>query len=723
MNLFVNDFASGEARSEMTISEQRESTPTSASGTIAARDGELHVAFADTAISGDERAVASSETLLVEPRSAGQSGPTADSDDGYVSGGHRRAVFATGQVDNYRIVGELGSGGMAVVYRAEDTRLRRHVALKILHDHIANRPENRERFEREARAVARLKHPNIMSVYGFSTPSAPVGYIAAELIDGETLREFVERRGFGFPELGAMVCLKLCEALAHAHDSGVIHRDFKPENVMITRDGVPKLMDFGLARLLDHQTMTMTGAVLGSPAHMSPEAIEGKPVDRRVDVFAFGTVLYFASTSRLPFEGRNPAVILNAILGGRYADPTMVNPRVGARLSRVITRCMETDPEDRYESVAGLVDDLRSYLGSLGFNDVQGELAAFFADPDGYEAEFGHRLTDALAAQAEASLADNRMAAALALCDQILAIDAGHPAALGVLRQANTRMKTRRIVGVVTAAALLAIGVWAVVPVWDSPEPEPAADVPVVVVAPDEGSAMPDESVPPNEPTVAIEAATAAVSASESAATARMRADEVRDRAESVAFSTARVPAVRNVEVRRRPRLPAAVLAVTEGSGEGGVVEVMEPELVDVTLNIHPLAAVVRIDGVDQGYANDVRRRRLSPGVHRISVNVPGIVGARVEDTFEVIPGALNEFGFTVEFPDGHLVFDGRTDGHVVVAGEIYSVDEQVAISIPGGTGGSAVEVDVEYHPPVGAPRRYTVTVATGGTTRLDLGS
>ena len=722
----------------MSISEQPESTPTTASGTIAARDGELHAAFADTAISGDERAAASSETLLDDPRSGERPGPARDSGDGFVSGGHRRAVFATGRVDNYRIIGELGSGGMAVVYRAEDTRLQRHVALKILHDHIANRPENRERFEREARAVARLKHPNIMSVYGFSTPSAPVGYIAAELIDGETLREFVERRAFGFPEIGAMVCLKLAEALLHAHESGIIHRDFKPENVMITRDGVPKLMDFGLARLLDHQTMTMTGAVLGSPAHMSPEAIEGKPVDRRVDIFAFGTVLYFATTSRLPFDGRNPAVILNAILGGRYAEPTLANPKIGARLSRIITRCMETDPDDRFESVAELVNELRSHLSALGLTDVQGELATFFADPDGYEAAFGERLTTALVAQADAALSNNRMAAALALCDQILAIEPEHPAALRLLGQANTRVKARRGLAALAVTGAVAAGLYAVA----AGQPEPDAVVPppepLAVLVDGEGSgesADVSESdgsadaavVDPAEVLAeAIGRAAGGVEASRAAALGRVRADATRTRAESVAFTRGRAIAARDVQVRRPPRLPAAVRAVAEGSGdalEEVIAAVVDSEPVPVTFRLQPPTAAVRIDGVDQGLAYQVQSRRLTPGQHRISMHIPNTRDARLVETFEVIPGALNEFSFTVEFADGYLVFDGTREGHVVVNGRVYAVNEEVAVSIPGGTEGSSVAVDVEYHPPVGAPRSYTVRVQTEGTTRLDLGS
>ena len=719
-------FVRRDALLETAISEQRESTPTTASGTIAARDGELHPAFADTAISDADGSVASNDTLIDSPRDDQPSSNPADSGSQYISGNHRLAIRASGQVDNYRIIDELGSGGMAVVYRAEDTRLHRQVALKILHDHIANRPENRERFEREARAVARLKHPNIMSVYGFSTPSAPVGYIAAELIDGETMRQFVDRRGFAFPEVGAMVCLKLAEALSHAHESGIIHRDFKPENVMITRDGVPKLMDFGLARLLDHQTMTMTGAVLGSPAHMSPEAIEGKPVDRRVDIFAFGTVLYYATTGRLPYDGRNPAVILNAILVGRYADPTMANPRNGARLARIISTCLETDPDDRYATVGALTDELKAYLAGLGLHDVQGELSQFFADPDGYDEALKPRLTDRLAAQADTAMAENRMAAALALCDQILAIEEGHPAALRVLGQANTRLKVRRVLAGILAVLLLTSVSWAFIAAGDSPISEPELDPSIAALSGSaEGSNEPAFIEPdPPEPTPdpvlsAVSEAASTLGGAWAGASASILVPDVVATAESVAFVIWRDAAAQASLTPRRVVIPAAVLAATEGSGEGevdppegsGETEVASAERVSVTIRVAPPTAMVRIDGQDRGAAPRARDQLLEPGTHTIELHVPGARNMRLEETFEVTAGGVNDFAFRVPWPDAYMEFNSEVPGNVIIDGVVYRTDERVRVSIDGSE--PSATITVEFVPPVGQPTRTEVLVRT----------
>ena len=709
----------------MVISEQRESTPTTAPGTIAAQDGDLRPAFAETAISGDERGVTSSDTLIDNSQGGELGSGGGDSADRYISGNHRLAIRASGQVDNYRIIDELGSGGMAVVYRAEDTRLRRQVALKILHDHIANRPESRERFEREARAVARLKHPNIMSVYGFSSPSAPVGYIAAELIDGETLRQFVDRRGFAFPEIGAMVCVKLAEALSHAHESGIIHRDFKPENVMITLAGIPKLMDFGLARLLDHQTMTMTGAVLGSPAHMSPEAIEGKPIDRRVDIFAFGTVLYYATTGRLPFDGRNPAVILNAILVGSYADPTMANPRNGARLAKIIATCLETDPDDRYATVADLTSALRSYLNGLGLNDVEGELKRFYADPEHYEEALKSRLTVRLAAQADAAMADNRMAAALALCDQILAIEEDHPAALRVLGQANTRLKLRRVAAG-TFATLLLIGVgWAAVAASGALDPLPDVE-PLIVV--NEGSAegsaevaviQPDLApVPTLDPLrAALDRATQAVRGARGAASSRVAADDLHVTAEAVAFAIWRdAAAARTEPIRPRAVVPAAVLAAGDGSGDAESEGSGEPlvaavDPVPVTVRVQPPVTMVRIDGEDRGVAPRARDQLLLPGIHTIDLHVPGVREMRLRETFEVTAGGVNDFAFRILWPDAYMQFDSDVSGNVIVEGVVYRTDERVSVPIEGDNPNRTVTV--EFVPPVGQPTRTEVLVRT----------
>src|SRR5882724_9318150 len=253
--------------------------------------------------------------------------------------------------ERYRLLREVGQGGMAVVYRAIDETLKREVAIKILHQHLASEPESKARLEREAQSVAKLHHENILEIFDYSGRDSPSSYIVTEFIDGQTLKELLAARPFGYPEIAALVAVEICGALAHAHSVGIIHRDVKPENVMIRKDGVLKLMDFGIAQVIDLQRMTVTGQLLGSPAYMAPELIEGKPLDFRTDVFSVGIILYQLSTGALPFSGKNPHEVLRRITEGKFPDPRTVDRRVSDALARIIARALARKPDDRYPDV------------------------------------------------------------------------------------------------------------------------------------------------------------------------------------------------------------------------------------------------------------------------------------------------------------------------------------------------------------------------------------
>src|SRR5690606_30960548 len=208
------------------------------------------------------------------------------------------------QLDKYQLLEEVGHGGMAVVYRAHDSVLQREVAVKVLHAHLADREESKLRLQREAIAVAKLRHDNILEIFDYSGPQAPDSYIVTEFIHGPTLREWIDDSLDPRPAVAALIIHRLCLALGHAHRSGIIHRDIKPENVMIrVDDGCLKLMDFGIAQLLDNQKLTMTGQLIGSPAYMAPELISGRPLDARTDLFSLGIILYQLATGELPFTG------------------------------------------------------------------------------------------------------------------------------------------------------------------------------------------------------------------------------------------------------------------------------------------------------------------------------------------------------------------------------------------------------------------------------------
>ncbi len=227
-----------------------------------------------------------------------------------MTSGLTNAVFG----DRYRVVEAVGSGGMATVYRGVDTVLGRDVAIKVMHPHLAARSDARARFSREAQAIARLHHPNIVDVYDFSHGESESAYLVTEFVHGVTLTEFTAAHGPFLPQSAALIGQAIASALAHAHAAGIVHRDIKPDNLMISRDGTIKLMDFGIATAMDLEQMTATGAILGSPAHMAPEQIEGRTVDARVDVFAFGTLLYALVAGRLPFMASNPHALFRLIL-------------------------------------------------------------------------------------------------------------------------------------------------------------------------------------------------------------------------------------------------------------------------------------------------------------------------------------------------------------------------------------------------------------------------
>ncbi len=248
------------------------------------------------------------------------------------------------QLSRYRLLERLGTGGMSVVYRGLDTALHREVAVKVLHPHLLQQHgDARRRLEREARAVARLRHPNIVEVFDVADPGAEDAFLVTELVRGETLRAFAERVRCWPPEVGAAIANQVAAALAHAHQAGVVHRDLKPENIMLRDDGVLKLMDFGIARVLDPaERMTQTGALVGSPAYMAPEVIDGLAAGPEADVFAVGTLLYWLWTGAFPFTAPSTSAMLKRILDGVYEDPRRRTPALSDGLAAILATVCST---------------------------------------------------------------------------------------------------------------------------------------------------------------------------------------------------------------------------------------------------------------------------------------------------------------------------------------------------------------------------------------------
>jgi eukaryotic-like serine/threonine-protein kinase len=391
-------------------------------------------------------------------------------------------VIDVGQVlDKYELLERVGQGGMAVVYRGLDRSLRRQVAVKVLHRHLADHQEARDRFEREAHAVAKLRHENILEIFDYSGGTSNESYIVTEFIEGVTLKQFVTDHPPRFAEIGAMVVLQICRALGHAHAQGVLHRDVKPENVMIRSDGVVKLTDFGISQMLDVQRLTVTGQLLGSPAYMSPEHVEGKPLDFRTDVFAAGIVLYQLTVGKLPFEGKNPHEILKRIAECKFADPRQVNPRVGNELGKIILRAMARDPDDRFPDVTEMVTALARYLEGSGLGDSARELARYFQSAPSYELALQQRLIDHLTRRGKQHLAAAETAAALEVFDRVLTIEPGNATVLAILDRLARKRRGWQLAAAAVGLVVVAGGAWGARRVW-ARQPE------VVVAAVDIGT-------------------------------------------------------------------------------------------------------------------------------------------------------------------------------------------------------------------------------------------
>jgi tRNA A-37 threonylcarbamoyl transferase component Bud32 len=348
------------------------------------------------------------------------------------------------RIDKYEIQSEVGHGGMAVVYRGLDTVLNREVAIKVLHPHMAAREESRARLRREALTVARLRHENILEIYDYSGENAAESFLVTEFIHGMTLREWLDTRWRPRPALAALVVHRLCVALGHAHKIGIVHRDIKPENVMIRDDGCLKLMDFGIAQIIDHQKLTMTGQLLGSPAYMAPELISGKPIDARTDLFAVGIMLYQLATGALPFSGRNPHEVLSRIADAEYPKACTVCPLVDDELEAIIAKALSREPDQRYQSAEDFARELERYLEEVGIPASQDEVIGYFLDCDRYVDQLDQRVCAALMQRAEVAAKAGHSARAIRLLGRVLELEKDQKQAKTMLSRLRTRERTVR---------------------------------------------------------------------------------------------------------------------------------------------------------------------------------------------------------------------------------------------------------------------------------------
>ncbi len=336
-----------------------------------ARDSVERTAFLDEACADDAALRGEVEALLASDEQAGGfiESPALEIAPELVADKH--STSDTGKtIGPYRLTAQLGAGGMGSVYLAHDMRLGRKVALKLLDPGLTSENYTRTRFIREARLASSLDHPNICTIHEVGEAAGRL-FIAMQYVDGQTLRQVIGGRPLALDSL-LSISMQVSDALALAHEEGIIHRDIKPGNIIITARGQAKVLDFGLAKLLEKAEdeaethLTMTGEVMGTPAAMSPEQARGERVDHRSDIFSFGVVMYEMATGQIPFSGKSRAEVVSALLKEPHTPAAQLNKEIPTRLSAIIDRALAKDPAERYPSMEDMSADLRRVVAEAG---------------------------------------------------------------------------------------------------------------------------------------------------------------------------------------------------------------------------------------------------------------------------------------------------------------------------------------------------------------------
>ncbi|MBC7793834.1 MAG: serine/threonine protein kinase, partial [Clostridia bacterium] len=331
------------------------------------------------------------------------------------------------RIDRYEIRGILGHGAMGHVYRAWDPKLHREVAMKVVAKNLSRDTKGRQRFHREARAIAALRHPNIVEIYDYSGVESEHLYLVMEKLDGDDLFNIMNSKGMMPEAAAAAVGHELCLALQVAHEAGIIHRDLKPENVFMDMAGRVILTDFGVVKAIREDSAVdgfhSDTDVIGTPGFMAPELMMNRALGPRTDIFAMGALLYNIATGELPYEGESPVEMFRNVVSGRIRDARQYNPALSVEFIEILSECLQAKPKKRFRSVESLRERLKSVLEQNGVSDLRDDLRDYMRDPKEYAKLARRRVVGYLTSRMKVAIKDKDQHSACAIRDRLLEID------------------------------------------------------------------------------------------------------------------------------------------------------------------------------------------------------------------------------------------------------------------------------------------------------------
>ncbi|MCB9650070.1 MAG: serine/threonine protein kinase [Deltaproteobacteria bacterium] len=539
--------------------------------------------------------------------------------------------------ERWQVHEKIGTGGMASVHLGVDLRLGRKVACKILHPHVAENPDARERLAREARAIAQLKHENVIEVYDYAIDDPECTWLVTELIEGCSLRQFLDRTAKPMPEVAVMITTEVVKALRAAHAVGVIHRDVKPDNILVGVEGRPKLSDFGIAKVLSESRMTTTGNLVGSPSYMSPEQSDGLHTDHRTDLFSIGIVLYRLVTGTLPFRGGTPIETIRRVSACEYVDPTELAPECAGAVAGIIRRALTRELNGRYQSAEEMLADLMTVLQDAGLTATWEELPRYFADPDGYQAALRPRLARELEVRGKALLDAGEESRAVDCFNRALSLGEGNQRTLDLVKELSRRRNQGRFRRLAWAAGGAVAGLAAILvlvmgtDLMRTPRPNPAEAAQGELRA--EPLPLPPPTPLPEAPAAdAPPPSEAAVTAPEPAPVeTKVEPKPKPKRRNPVPKSTEPAPEIKAAPPPPPPAPPPV---------EMGVLQVGTRVWVDVY-----------VDGRKVGRAPNRTRYELPAGQHTLKAEQPGSDCTSFEDAFTIRPGETTRMRLSVSCP------------------------------------------------------------------------